>query len=236
MLRWVIVLLVLANGGFYAWSNGHLGGLGLAPADQREPERLQSQIRPETMRLVNAPQTALSSAAALSTPAAAPEPAAPAVAEAALPPTACWLAKGFSAAQAGPLEKRLLDLALPKGSWRLDEVSTGGRWVVYMGRYSEELLGRKKDELRALNVEFRTINDAPLGLGLALGTYSSGEAAEQGLKDAVRKGVRSARVAREREPSASFTLRLAEITEEERSAVEGLGAQMLDGKTFQPCD
>jgi hypothetical protein len=245
MLRWVITLLVLANAGFYAWTHGHLAPLGFAPTDQREPERLQAQIQPEAMRLLNAPEapkTAPRAEAPLETPAesvivepTAPPAPAPA-SEPQLPPTSCWFAKGFTSAQIEPLKKQLLDLALPKGSWRIQETRSGGRWVVYMGRYNDELMGKKKEELRELKVEFRTLSEPPLGPGLALGTFSTEAAAEQGLENVARKGVRSARVAKDREETVSYTLRLSEITAEEREAVLGLGPEILAGKSLQSCD
>lgn len=237
MLRWVIALLVVANAGFYAWSHGLLTGLGFAPTEQREPERLQAQIRPDVMHLLNAPEptqdTPLPSTGA---PAPTPVASTPGLAEAALPPTACWLVRGFAPAQVAALEKSMLDLALPKGSWRIEESKSGGRWVVYMGRYNDDTLARKKDELRELKVEFRTLTEAPLGPGLALGTYSTEAAADQGLKDVLRKGVRSARVELERGPTISHVLRLAEVTAQERAAVEGLGPTLLAGKRLQACD
>lgn len=242
MLRWVIALLVLANAGFYVWSQGHLASLGFAPTEQREPERLHTQIQPEVMRLLNAPEPKPETPALKADVPAAPSPievappSTPATTESNLPPTACWLVKGFAREQVGPLEKSMLDLALPKGSWRIEEVSSGGRWVIYMGRYNDDLLARKKDELRELKVEFRTLTDPPLGPGLALGTFSSEAAAEQGLKDMVRKGVRSARVEEERGQVVSHALRLAEVTDEERAAVEALAPAMLAGKKLQACE
>jgi hypothetical protein len=245
MLRWVITLLVLANAGFYAWTHGHLAPLGFAPTDQREPERLRAQIQPEAMRLLNAPEppkpapraeapleAAVESVAVESTAPPAPAPAS----EPQLPPTSCWFAKGFTSAQVEPLKKQLLDLALPKGSWRVQETRSGGRWVVYMGRYNDEMMGKKKEELRELKVEFRTLTEPPLGPGLALGTFSTEAAAEQGLENVARKGVRSARVAKDREETVNYTLRLSEITAEERKAVLGLGPEILAGKSIQPCD
>jgi hypothetical protein len=253
MLRWVIALLLLANAGYYAWSHGHLAPLGFEPSDQREPERLQAQIRPEAMRLLNAPEppkeAAKSPVADVPTvapdeaartepaePARPAEPAAPAPVEPELPPTSCWYVKGFTTAQIEPLEKRMLDLALPKGSWSVQEVRSGGRWVVYMGRYNDELMAKKKEELKELKVEFRTLSDPPLGPGLALGTFSTEAAAEQGLENVSRKGVRSARVAKDREQNVTHTLRLSEITAEEREAVLGLGPETLAGKSLQPCE
>ena len=237
MLRWVITLLVLANVGFYTWSHGHLASLGFAPVEQHEPERMKAQIKPELMRLLNAPEPAFETPAV--SPHNVPSPVEtappPTGLEATLPPTAWWLVKGFTPEQTSPLEKRMLELALPKGSWRIDEESSGGRWVVYMGRYNDDQLGRKKDELREIKVEFRTLTAPPLGPGLALGTYSTEAAAEQGLKDVLRKGVRSARVEQERDAAVRHTLRLAEVTEEERTAVQGLEPALMAGKRFLPC-
>lgn len=55
MLRWLVVLMLLANLGFWAWSQGHLAGLAgglLPPPDAgREPGRLQQQVSPERIEL-----------------------------------------------------------------------------------------------------------------------------------------------------------------------------------------
>jgi cell division protein FtsN len=75
MLRWVIALLLLANAGYFLWTQGHLAPLGLAPAEQREPERLKGQIRPEVQRLLNAPRE-VETPASGGVPAVTPAPAA----------------------------------------------------------------------------------------------------------------------------------------------------------------
>jgi hypothetical protein len=58
MLKLLILLLLLANGAYYAWSHGALAKLGLAPTHQTEPERLQQQVQPE--RLLVTPADAAS--------------------------------------------------------------------------------------------------------------------------------------------------------------------------------
>lgn len=257
MLRLVIWLLVLANAGYFAWTQGYLAPLGLAPVEQREPERLQAQLKPEALRLLNGPrveapapapavppaatpapaQTAADTAAPASVetaePArsAAPEPASPAPAPAA---TRCWVAGGFTPPQAEALRAALAVTGLSRSSWQLIESKTGGRWVVYMGRYNDEQLDRKRAELRLLDVPFRTL-PAPLGPGLALGTYSSAEAAQQGLQDVGKKGVRTARVVQERAEGVVWTLRLPAVTDAQRDTVTGLRTAMA-GKKLQPCE
>ena len=272
MLRWAIILLVLANVGYFAWTHGHLDGLGLAPVEQREPQRLTQQVAPEVLRLLNGPKgtpdvdnpspatpsappgaTAPASAAASSMPLAAhpgsatveappPKPvASPPVVETPAPvvagnePRACWLAAGFTEAQIELLRAELALLGLPASQWQLTETRSGGRWIVYMGRYDNtEQVERKKAELRGLGVQFREITAAGLAPGLALGTYSTEAAARQALQKTEQDGVRTAKVAQERAESVSFTLRLPAITAAQRVAVDGLRDAMA-GKALRRC-
>lgn len=252
MLRVVIWLLVLANAGYFAWTQGYLGALGLKPVVQSEPERLQSQIKPEGLRLLNAPRPAEAPPNATAPTAAPPSPPAPApeattastVAAAEVPAkpqadntpaTACWQAAIYSPAQADVLRTALQQLGLPDGAWRLNEVLSGGRWIVYMGRYNDEQMARKKTELRDIKIEFREVTVPALGRGLALGTFSSEASAEQALQDLSKKGVRTARVAVERPEGTNFVLRLPAATAAQRAQVAGLGAA-LAGKTLQACE
>ncbi len=256
MLRWAVIVLVLANAGYFAWTQGYLGGLGLAPIEQREPQRLAQQLRPEALRLLNGPkgtsadtatapepETAAPSAAqpapameAAPAPPAAPTPPPPAAAAPASDgPRACWQAAGFTEAQAELLRAELALLGLPANGWQLNETRSSGRWIVYMGRYDNtEQVERKKAELRALGVQFRELTANGLAPGLALGTYSTEAAARQALQQTERGGVRTARVAQERAESVSFALRLPAITDAQRAAVDGLREAMA-GKALRRC-
>ncbi len=258
MLNWIIWLLVLANAGYFAWSQGYLGGVGLAPQEQREPARLQDQVKPEQLRLLNGPRTAAEPAASSTlaptpTPTeAAPVPPAPPVA--ALPtssappaapvqtvpdasgPRSCWQANGFTEAQTELLRAELALLGLPASRWQLNEVRSAGRWIVYMGRYDNEAqLERKKAELREIGVSFRDVSSNGLAPGLALGTYSNEAAAQQAREEVERRGVRTAKVAQERAESVSFTLRLPGITTAQRAAIDNLGDAMA-GKSLRACN
>lgn len=51
MLRLLVLVLLLANIGYYAWSQGHLAGIVSVPPHEREPERLRQQVRPDAIRL-----------------------------------------------------------------------------------------------------------------------------------------------------------------------------------------
>jgi len=159
MLKWAVWLLVLGNAGYFAWSQGYLNTLGLKPAEQREPQRLAQQVRPEVLRLLNGPraETPPATPAPKPTPAPAPAPAAPvaaavtptppapAVAEQVVPtpappptvavaagtgPRACWQAGGFTDDQAELLRAELALLGLPASGFAFTEVRSGGRWIV----------------------------------------------------------------------------------------------------------
>ena len=133
------------------------------------------------------------------------------------------------------LKAELALLGLPASNWQLSEVRSSGRWIVYMGRYDNaEQVERKKAELRGLGVQFRDISAPGLAPGLALGTYSTEDAARQALQKTERDGVRTAKVAQERAESVSFTLRLPAITDGQRAAVDGLREAMA-GKTLRSC-
>ena len=49
MLRFLVLLLVLLNAVYFAWSQHMLQAYGFAPLQQGEPERLNQQIRPELL-------------------------------------------------------------------------------------------------------------------------------------------------------------------------------------------
>ncbi|RJP66528.1 MAG: SPOR domain-containing protein [Comamonadaceae bacterium] len=274
MLRWAITLLLLANLAYFAWTQGHLDGLGMSAADPREPQRITRQVKPEVLRLLNGPKGTgdpdIPAAPTTEAPPAVPEPAAAAPAAvpalpsatsvasapatASVPPSkpstpppappppvasneprACWMAAGFTEAQTELLRAELALLGLSAASWQLTENRSGGRWIVYMGRYDNtEQVERKKAELRGLGVSFREITAAGLAPGLALGTYSTEAAARVALQKTERDGVRTAKVAQERAESLSFTLRLPAITPAQRAAVDGLGEAMA-GKALRPC-
>lgn len=252
MLRALVILLVLANLGSYAWQAGWLAPLGLEPRSPQEPQRVEQQLRPEAVRLLNGQRpatppagsagatSAAATAVAPANPAAPSSPPPPASEAPALaadaggaapssstPPTACFEAGGFDAAQADQLRAELRRMALPDNAWRLSEVSSAGRWIVYMGRYDNAAqVSAKKAELRELGVDFRDVGTTGLAPGLSLGTFSSEAAAQTALQQVVRKGVKTARVAQERAPSTSFSLRLPAITAAQRERIQSLQPAM----------
>lgn len=239
MLRVLVLLLLLANGGYYAWSQGLLRDWGLAPREQAEPQRVGEQLHPEWLRLLPPPGGRPAPPPA---PPEAPPPAPASAREAqeAAPsvaahsaPAECLQAGIFDTAQADALRRAAA--ALPEGSWRLEPATLPGRWMVYMGRFPDaDQLAKKRAELRELGVAYDRPN-AALEPGLSLGRFSTEEAAQRGLTTLAAKGVRSARVVQERLDMPGFMLRLPEADARLRAQAEGLRGA-LAGKALRPCN
>ncbi|BDT69944.1 hypothetical protein os1_41360 [Comamonadaceae bacterium OS-1] len=223
MLRGIVLFLLLANGVYFAWSQGLLAAYGLAPASVSEPQRLAQQIHPELVVLVPP-----HSAEAVSV-AAAPALAASAPAE----PTECLTAGLFDVARGTALAKALAD-ALPAGSWSLEPGVEPGRWMVYMGRYaSTELLERKKAELRGMRIKFEP---APANLepGLSLGNFDSEAGANKLLGEVTQHGVRTAHVVAERLETHGMRLKLPAVDAALKTRLEAL-KPALGGKALKTC-
>ena len=227
MIGRLVVLLLAANLGWLAWSQGWLRPLGLAPRLQAEPERLRRQVQPEAIRLrplerAEAPVRE------------APVREAPAPASAAAPaPTACLQIGTFDATQVEAVRRAAA--SLPQGSWRIDPVQLPGRWMLYVGKLPDAAaVAARRAELRAAGVD----TDRPgaaLEPGLSLGRFSSEEAAERGLEGLARKGVRGVRVVRERRDTPAFLLRLPQADAALRRQAHGLGS-VLGEHDWRACE
>ena len=239
MLRFLVLVLLLANAGYYAWSQGFLQAWGLAPVQQAEPQRLQQQIQPEALRIVGAKAPVSVAAPASATePVESPAPAEPgtvaSVPVAVVPAvTECLQAGVFDEEQAEALRRAAA--VLPQGSWSLQRTTIAGRWMVYMGRFADgDALTKKRAELREIGVPFDRPNNSSLEPGLSLGRFSTEEAAQRGLSNLAAKGVRTARVVQERADAPGFMLRLPSVDDALRVQLDAL-RPALAGKTLRPC-
>lgn len=217
MLRIALLILLLANAGYFAWSQGALASLGWAPQQHSEPERLQQQLHPESLQL----KPPAAGVPATGAPATAPVPVeAPPAQDG---PAQC-LQAGIYDDDASDTLRRALVLQFPEGSWKLDPITQPGRWMVYMGKFADnQALEKKRAELVARKLDHDRAGGA-LEPGLSLGRFSSEEAATRELTQLVRQGVRSARVVQERPDKHGFVLRLPAATPALRAQLEALPA------------
>lgn len=214
MVRLLFISLLLANLGFFAWSQGLLAPYGLGPVSPSEPQRLERQVRPERVRLLPADEARRI--------------------EASTTPQTCLQAGLFDEAEAQALRTALADW--PEGSWRVAEGMEPARWMVYMGKYTDaDVLARKKAELGRRNVKFDPVTAPEFQPGLSLGRFSTEADATLALKQLEGRGVVSARVVRERAELRGQVLRFAVVDDALRARLDSLKAP-LAGRALRPCN
>lgn len=226
MLRLLVLLLLLGNVGYFAWSQGLLKSYGYAPEVQSEPQRLASQIHPEAIQLLTADEVKnLESNGNART---AELPASD------LAAGACLQAGVFDDQETAALRARL-ETSLPPGSWQFEASLIPARWVVYLGKYTNpETLAKKRGELRALGLEFRSINSGALAPGLVVASLRSEADADRELERLGGKGLRTAKVMQERAEVSGQTLKLAAVDDQLRAQLPAI-TPLLAGNTLQPC-
>ena len=117
MLRWFVLALLLANVMFWAWGHGWLAPLGLTPTTERDPARLQQQVRPDSVRVV-APTAAAAAVVATSPVVAAP---------------VYCLESGPIAATEIDAAEQALAVLLPERGWIRASRDVSAQYVVVIG-------------------------------------------------------------------------------------------------------
>ena len=219
MLRLSVLLLILANGLYFAWSDGMLRAYGFAPTQQREPQRLAQQIKPETVQVLTSAEAKRAEAQA----------------QAELVPKECLLAGPFDDAQATTL-RRALESSLAPGSWQIDSVPVSARWIVYMGKFANaELMAKKRGELDAMKLVPQGLNNPDLEPGFSLGGFDTQAEAATELAKLSLRGIRTAKVVQERQEGTQTQLKLPAVTLDIRTRLADLKTP-LAGRTLHSCN
>ena len=219
-MRLLALLLVLANVGFAAWSQGWLGSWSSPAVLQAEPHRLTDQRQAQAVRVLTAPELALAERAEREAQDASRQ-------------RVCLQSPLLGESQANAL-RSVLERSYPNLAWSLDITQEPARWIIYMGKYANTtLLERKKTELRELGVPFEELRKADLQLGLSLGHYPSEAEARTALAGMAPRGIRSATVVLESEEIEGRVLRLPSVDEATRANLTALPE--LAGRSLQPC-
>ena len=226
MLQRVVLLLLLANVLFFAWTQGWLDGVtGLRAQGDREPERLARQVRPESVRILS-PSEAIPSPTTV--PASAPTADA----------TACLEAGPFAtgASVSAVAALQAAQPPLPSGSWAEVKVERPGTWIVYMGRYADrDALAKKEEELRRTRVTFEDVRSPPeLAPGFSLGRFDQRGAADKALEQLTQRGIRTARVVELVAPATLHLLRADKADKALATRLTALRSEAL-GRGFVPC-
>jgi hypothetical protein len=237
MLRLFVLMLLLANLGYYAWTAGHLRGLVSVSPTQREPERLERQVRPEILQFNGGPPAAPAPAPQ---PPAQPSPPTPALnpsASAALAgsATTCLEIGPYTEAEYAEVQAVFTD-ALKGTDWTARREERGGVFLIYLGKYpNREALLRRQEELRGAGIRSEEIRSSPeLEPGLSLGRFTAREEAERRALALADRGVRAARVITITPASVRVQVRIPAASTELQSRLEALAPRM-QGRRATAC-
>lgn len=218
MLRLVVLLLVLLNAAYYAWSQGLLRAYGWAPAEQSEPQRLEQQLRPQAIRILPPEEGRKAEQVALTPP----------------KPPECLQAGLFDEEQTETLRKAL-EALLPPTAWTLETSVEPARWIVYMGKFPNTAArDRKKAELDTMKLRLQPLENSELQLGLSLGRFETQAQAQAELNALQKRGVRTARVVQERAELRQSQLRIPAADEAIKPKLEELKPALGD-KSLRSC-
>jgi hypothetical protein len=210
MLRLLLLLLLIANALFFAWTRGWLAPAAPPPGrGDREPERLAAQVRPESVVVVG-PQAAASAVAAR---------------------PACLEAGPLSDDEVGPAIEALNSAGLPEGSWRSEPVERPGRWAIYFGPLADSASLRAKEEgLARMKLAPQPVTAPPeLVPGLMLAPHDERAAADAALAGLVQRGVLGARVVALPPPPLQHWLRVPQADADLQARLLALKAPALAG-------
>lgn len=218
MLRLIVLLLLLANGLYFAWSHRYLQMYGFAPHTSGEPQRVQQQIKPDAVQLLTAAELKKVEAQMLADAG----------------PKECLQAGPFSDEEAAAL-RRVLNEALPAGGWQVDPVKVSSRWVVYVGKLAKgETLAKKTADLAALGIKAIPVANPDLQPGLVLAGFETEAAAKAELARLAPRGIRGIKVLQERQAATVQQLRVPAATEAIKLRLQDVKAA-LQGHGLKSC-
>lgn len=218
MLRLLVLILMLLNGVYFAWSHDLLRPYGFAPAMQTEPFRLAQQIRPDLVRILSADEARRVEVAAQTGNKSAE----------------CLQAGLFDEGQTTAL-RQTAQAVLPAGTWLLDTAVEPARWIVYMGKYPDvQTLAKKRAELASLNLRFEPLSNPALDYGLSLGGFDTEARANSELAVLSQRGVHTAHVVLERPEFRGTLFRIPVADEALKARLEELKVA-LAGKPLRVC-
>jgi hypothetical protein len=210
--------LLLANGLFFAWDHELLRGLGLGPALQGEPHRLDQQISPDAVQLLTAEEFKhIEEQVKMDQT-----------------PAECLQAGPFDAAQVLALRQALGHL-LPAESWELHETAVAARWIVYMGKYpNHAALLKKRAQVAAMKINIESLVDSSLEPGFSLGAFDTKADADSALASLAKRGVHTAHVVQERAARTDYQLVLPKVRAALKPKVVLLGTALV-GNSLHAC-
>ncbi len=217
-MRALLVLLVLANLGFFALSRGWLEPfVGLSTQHEREPQRLAAQLNAQSVRVLDPNAAGSALATAIDAP-------------------LCLQAGPFTAEQIDAAQAWLQQAQIPATAWSRTRTETPGQWQVVLGPFpAPDALRRRRDALQRQGFEVEEIGTASgEPSALAFGRFDEPAAAEAALSRLRQRGLSGASVVTLSPPSTQHWLRVAQADVALRERLAQL-PQAAAGAGFVPC-
>jgi len=212
MLRSLVALLLLANLGFLALSRGWLApAFTLGSADQREPQRLATQIDPNSIQVL---------------PAAAADAAQPG---ATTGQASCLQAGPFNTEQAAAAEAAVAR-SVPQAATTRVALPAAARWLLVVPRPQDgDADGHERQRLRDEGFSVETAGPA----SLSLGRYDDRNAADAALEAARNRGVRGLKLL-EQPAAPRYWLQVGGADAALQARLQSLALEPA-GSGFAPC-
>lgn len=223
MLKFLFLCLLLANGLFFAFHQGHLEKL--FPSG-REPARVVNQLNADKFKLMPAPAVADSPSA--STPSAVVSSV-----SAAVNPgqkqnlLACTEIGNFTTVEARRFEARLAGSSMSGTLSRRAVQETSSHMILISPHESKDGADKKANELRSLGVtDFYIIPDnTDQRWGISLGIFKTEEAARMRLAALIQQGVQGARLIEYKVPLARVAFQLRDLDGESQGITDKIKAE-----------
>jgi len=191
MLRALVLLLLLLNGLFFSWTQGWLDAvIGIKARSQHEPWRLNQQLHPERVVLLE-PQAA-----------------------AALQTRACLESAVLNSEGAlTEAQTALQSAGFSATDWQMQTLEHAGVWAVASIRLpTKDFLARKEETYKKLKISYEFLTGKPEEMPtLILSRHDSEKAAAAALNALAQRALKGLRVLQLQAPAKHYKLLLPQI-------------------------
>lgn len=222
MLRYFILLLVVANIALWGWAHGWFG---ISPGMQgREPSRLQAQIHPELIQKASplAQETPTDTVDNIvSLPPKIDEPQTQ-------EPTFCIESGPLNANQAQQIQQHIAQILIEPSRWEMTVQNEIVSWAVYCGPFTTHQEAQKrKTELANMGLDTEFIRNRPqYEPGLSFDIFRAEENAKRRLAEVTNKGVADAKIVPWTENPIGQLLRVNQATAQEQEKLNAMASQV----------
>jgi len=204
MLRWLVLILLLINALFFGWTRGWLDDIvGLKARGDREPERIARQSHPEMITLLK-PQDL----------------------QALQVKTCVEFGPVDSEAVLLAAQAALLHAGIAASEMQAQHQILPGVWAVVTAPLAPEMLARKEETFRRLNLGFEALPAGELKL-LLLSRHDSEKAAAVALEAFEKRALKGLLVSSLQPPMKRHSLLLAQIEAGQAQGLRGLKDEAL---------